>query len=149
MGKRIYILLIIVIFVICIIALVSCRKKDVQSPFQSELPIDSATITIAPPMEETEMAEPIVIEQGEEKLGLLPQATPVEEEVVSGVFVAPTPKQIQTALKNAGYYKGDIDGKIGPKSKKAITDFQIDSGLDADGKVGPKTWAKLKAYLEG
>lgn len=56
-------------------------------------------------------------------------------------------RQIQTALKNAGFDPGSIDGKIGPKTKKAIKDFQAANGLTADSKVGPKTWAKLSKYL--
>ena len=56
-------------------------------------------------------------------------------------------QQIQTALKNAGFYSGKIDGKIGPGSKKAIEAFQTSKGLKADGKVGPKTWAALGSYL--
>ncbi|MDD5424206.1 MAG: peptidoglycan-binding domain-containing protein [Candidatus Omnitrophica bacterium] len=56
-------------------------------------------------------------------------------------------RQVQTALKNAGYDPGTIDGKLGQKSKKAIKDFQAANGLKADGKVGPKTWSKLSAYL--
>jgi len=59
----------------------------------------------------------------------------------------PTDVEIQTALKNAGYYAGSIDGKIGPKSKKAIEDFQSANGLKADGKVGAKTWEVLGRYL--
>lgn len=59
----------------------------------------------------------------------------------------PTDEQIQSALKNAGYYTGAIDGKIGPLSKKAIEEFQKASNLTVDGKVGPKTWAVLKNYL--
>ncbi len=148
MGRRIYILLIIAIFAICITAFISCRKKESQSPFQSELPLDNTTITVTPATEATEMTEPAVIEQGEEKLGEVPPQTTPTEEATSGAFVTPTTEQVQTALKNSGYYNGNVDGKIGPKSKKAITDFQIDNGLEADGKVGPKTWAKLKAYLE-
>ena len=58
-------------------------------------------------------------------------------------------QQIQTALKNAGFYTGKIDGKIGPGSKKAIEDFQQSKGLKADGKVGPKTWTALEQYLTG
>lgn len=58
-------------------------------------------------------------------------------------------QQIQTALKNAGFYTGKIDGKIGPGSKKAIEAFQTSKGLKADGKVGPKTWTALEAYLSG
>ncbi len=56
-------------------------------------------------------------------------------------------KDIQRALKNAGFYAGSIDGKIGSRTKKAIADFQKAKGLKADGKVGPKTWAELEKYL--
>lgn len=62
---------------------------------------------------------------------------------------SPSEKDIQVALKGAGLYDGEIDGKIGPKTKKAIEDFQANNGLTADGKVGPKTWEKLKAYFTG
>ncbi len=58
-------------------------------------------------------------------------------------------QQIQTALKNAGFYTGKIDGKIGPGSKRAIEAFQTSKGLKVDGKVGPKTWAALEPYLNG
>ena len=58
-------------------------------------------------------------------------------------------RQIQTALKSAGVYQGNIDGKIGPASRKAIQTFQKNNGLKADGKVGPKTWAALEPYLNG
>ena len=63
-------------------------------------------------------------------------------------FTKPTSEQIQTALKNAGFYQGNIDGKIGQKSKQAIKDFQAKNDLGVDGKVGPKTWEKLQPYLE-
>lgn len=58
-------------------------------------------------------------------------------------------QQIQTALKNAGYYNGAIDGKIGPASKRAIEAFQKSKSLKVDGKVGPITWAALEPYLSG
>lgn len=56
-------------------------------------------------------------------------------------------KDMQRALKNAGFDVGAIDGKIGPKTRKAIEDFQRAKGLKVDGKVGPKTWAELEKYL--
>lgn len=56
-------------------------------------------------------------------------------------------KNIQRALKNAGFYAGAIDGKVGPKTKKAIQEFQAAKGLKVDGKVGSKTWAELEKYL--
>lgn len=58
----------------------------------------------------------------------------------------PSGIEIQTALKNAGFYTGSIDGKVGPKSKKAIESFQKANGLKIDGKVGPKTWEAMSKY---
>lgn len=59
----------------------------------------------------------------------------------------PSVKEIQTALKNAGYYNSDIDGALGPMTKKGIEEFQKANGLAADGKVGLKTWGELSKYL--
>lgn len=56
---------------------------------------------------------------------------------------------IQAALKNAGYYQGNVDGKIGPASKEALKSFQRDNGLEADGVCGRRTWEKLQPYLSG
>ena len=58
-----------------------------------------------------------------------------------------TKKDIQQALKNAGYNDGLIDGKIGKNTKKAIREFQKANGLKADGVVGPKTKSLLLQYL--
>ena len=60
----------------------------------------------------------------------------------------PSIKDIQIALKNAGYYAGPIDGKAGEKTKKAIQSFQKTNDLTPDGVVGQKTWARLKKYLD-
>jgi murein L,D-transpeptidase YcbB/YkuD len=57
-------------------------------------------------------------------------------------------KQVQIALKNAGFYKGSIDGKIGPKTKEAIKAFQKDNNIRPDGIVGKKTRLYLKQYLK-
>ncbi len=56
-------------------------------------------------------------------------------------------RTIQLALKEAGYFGGNIDGKAGPLTQKAVEDFQTAKGLKADGKVGPMTWAELGKYL--
>lgn len=54
---------------------------------------------------------------------------------------------LQKALKNAGMDVGAIDGKMGPKTKKAIRDFQRTHNLVVDGIVGVKTWERLKPFL--
>lgn len=55
-------------------------------------------------------------------------------------------RQIQAALQNAGYYQGNIDGKLGPVTEDAIRRFQGDNGLEKDGIVGRNTWARLKEF---
>ncbi|HLD69208.1 MAG TPA: peptidoglycan-binding protein [Candidatus Omnitrophota bacterium] len=57
------------------------------------------------------------------------------------------PDQVQLALKNAGYYNGPVDGKIGEKTKRAVAEFQKAHNLNADGVIGKKTWNVLKTYL--
>ena len=73
--------------------------------------------------------------------------TPAGKEtgVASGAGSA---KEVQQALKAAGFDPGSTDGKMGPRTKTAIREFQLANGLQADGKVGPRTWTKLQAYLK-
>jgi len=56
-------------------------------------------------------------------------------------------KQVQAALKKAGFYNGEIDGKMGPQTKAAIMAFQKTKGLSPDGAAGQKTFEALKVYL--
>lgn len=60
----------------------------------------------------------------------------------------PTTREIQQALKNAGFYQGPIDGKMGPQTHDAIKEFQRIHGLTDDGVVGKQTWAKLRSYAD-
>ena len=55
-------------------------------------------------------------------------------------------KQIQTRLKDWGYYKGAVDGTYGSATEKAVKYFQSKNGLTADGQVGSKTLAALGLY---
>ena len=54
-------------------------------------------------------------------------------------------RDIQTALKAAGFDPGPIDGIRGRMTIAAIKRFQAEKNLDVDGIVGPKTAAKLFA----
>lgn len=56
-------------------------------------------------------------------------------------------RTVQAALKEAGFYSGAIDGKIGRRSIDAITAFQRSQGITADGIVGRVTWQHLQAYV--
>lgn len=70
-----------------------------------------------------------------------------KKKIVCEVKSHPSVKQIQIALKNAGYNPGRCDGKTGKQTRNAIRDFQRANNLPADGRVGKKTWNLLKAYL--
>lgn len=117
------------------ISLDELSKLDTSTQAFPEAATKTApTLTVTPsstvmPAEEVRMPE--------SKLEQLPPSGPYK----------PTTREIQTALKNAGLYMGEIDGKKGPMTKKAIEDFQKENNLAVDGKVGPKTWEALSKYL--
>lgn len=48
-------------------------------------------------------------------------------------------RQIQTKLKNWGYYSGSVDGIYGSNTLNAVKKFQRKNGLTADGIAGTKT----------
>lgn len=106
------------------IAIAGCSKKEAVSP---------------------EEQQPVSMEELS-AVSTAPATAPLEPLPPSGPY-KPTALEIQTALTNAGFYTGIIDGKIGPMTKKATDEFQKANGLEADGKVGPKTWAVLSKYL--
>lgn len=51
--------------------------------------------------------------------------------------------QIQTKLKNWGYYAGDVDVVYGSATERAVRAFQRKNGLTADGKAGAQTLEAL------
>ena len=55
----------------------------------------------------------------------------------------PTVSEIQTRLKNWGYYSGSVDGVYGSQTEKAVRWFQKKNGLQVDGQVGDLTLAAL------
>lgn len=70
-----------------------------------------------------------------------------KKKVVPEVKSHPSVRQIQTALRNAGYNPGSIDGRMGRQTRDAIRAFQRANNLSADGKVGKRTWVLLGEYL--
>jgi peptidoglycan hydrolase-like protein with peptidoglycan-binding domain len=54
---------------------------------------------------------------------------------------------VQTALKNAGFDPGKIDGKLGPQTDAKIKKFQKAMGLLPDGKIGFRTLRELNDFL--
>ena len=57
--------------------------------------------------------------------------------------------EIQTRLKNWGYYYGAVDGVYGSQTEKAVRWFQEKNGLHVDGQVGDQTLAALGMHTGG
>ncbi|MDP2922426.1 MAG: peptidoglycan-binding domain-containing protein [Candidatus Omnitrophota bacterium] len=141
MSKIIFLLVFTLIFT------VGCAKK----PETSEAPIGEdileeglapTTENQAPQVLQPQTATaPVVKDSAEAMSPQLPAASTTVDRL--------TTENIQQALKNAGIYTGKVDGVLGPKTKKAIEDFQAKNNLKVDGKVGSKTWKKLKMHLAG
>ena len=51
--------------------------------------------------------------------------------------------QVQEKLRKAGYYKGMVDGQMGPATRAAIRTYQIDRGLDVTGKIDQELLSDL------
>ena len=56
---------------------------------------------------------------------------------------------VQKILRGGNFYSGKIDGKPGPKTTKAVKDFQQAHGLVPDGRIGPQTLARLNEVFLG
>ena len=52
-------------------------------------------------------------------------------------------REIQTRLKNWGYYTGSVDGVYGAKTEEAVKYFQRKNGLKVDGIAGKQTLEKM------
>src|SRR3989338_3957491 len=87
-------------------------------------------------------AERVELSAPESKTSSKPKSSAVS----IGSSIKPATRDIQQALKNAGFYQGSVDGKSGPMTRSAIQEFQRVHGLTDDGVVGRQTWAKLQPY---
>lgn len=142
MDKRIWLVLTIALIVTPLV-IVGCKGKVEKT---DEAQITETTEAIAPAGDTQALMEPAQTVATE----TIPPTAAAPQAAAKPAVSAEKEKNnkdIQKALKNAGLYTGPVDGKIGPKTKKAIEEFQNSKGLKADGKVGPKTWAELEKYL--
>ena len=72
-------------------------------------------------------------------LSKLPMAYALSQYGSSGEEV----KQIQTKLKEWGYYNGNVDGIYGSQTYEAVKSFQSRNGLSVDGIAGSQTLSAL------
>ncbi|MEF9878515.1 MAG: peptidoglycan-binding protein [Clostridia bacterium] len=52
-------------------------------------------------------------------------------------------RSLQQKLLEYGYYKGDVDGRFGNQTRRAVEQFQYQHGLDSDGIAGKRTLTVL------
>ena len=55
--------------------------------------------------------------------------------------------ELQSLLKDCGYYSGPVSGKFGPLTEAAVRRFQESNGLVVDGEAGAKTLSKLNEIV--
>jgi len=53
---------------------------------------------------------------------------------------------VQNALARSGYYRGSIDGQIGPQSRQAIANYQQAQGLRVTGNINTTLLRSLGVY---
>jgi peptidoglycan hydrolase-like protein with peptidoglycan-binding domain len=138
--------LLLVALAVVPLAFYGCKAKTEKLPEVPRLETEQNFTPVAEEKPIEAVAEPaqsVAVET------IPPTAAPQVAQAPAVPPAADRNKDIQLALAKAGFYTGAIDGKIGPKTKKAIVDFQKANGLKADGKVGPRTWAALEKYLAG
>jgi outer membrane murein-binding lipoprotein Lpp len=118
---------------------VDTLETRVEGVEAKQVEVERMTAEQAQKMEEMK-TESTVRGAGRSNLGIKHRKNPQDRERM---------KEIQSCLKNAGFYKGEIDGVKGRKTRSAIKKFQSANGLSADGVVGPRTWEALSKYSSG
>ena len=143
------------VIVLSVFVLSSCQKKaKEETSIESQtIALDEASQVTATPVSGVEGiagTDPAAVQSAAPMGAMAQQATSAVQDTVAAIsapYEKPSIEKIQEALRNTGLYSGSIDGKLGPKTKKALEDFQTQNNLTADGKIGPKTWARLSQYL--
>lgn len=58
-------------------------------------------------------------------------------------------RQVQEKLKEKGYNTGKVDGKMGPRTAKALRNFQRDQGIETSGQIDQQTLQALGVSGQG
>lgn len=75
------------------------------------------------------------------------EEAPAEAAVLKQGSTGETVRELQTRLKNWGYYTGSVDGIYGSLTVAAVKYFQRVNGLAVDGIVGEKTAAAVGIWI--
>ncbi len=61
----------------------------------------------------------------------------------SAAFADDQVRNVQTELKNLGFYYGDVNGQANPETTAAVRRYQIRNGLEVTGTLNPETLGAL------
>jgi peptidoglycan hydrolase-like protein with peptidoglycan-binding domain len=61
----------------------------------------------------------------------------------SASYTGETIRQVQTALRQLGYYHGQIDGQFGPLSQSALQNYQLKTNQPATGLFDRQSLSQL------
>lgn len=146
MARRIAVLVSLVVFVIGLTGCATARRqKDLEiqglknqvSVLESQLQSKDEEIN--------SLKDALAKQQEKETRKGLTRVS--KKRAIAEVKSRPKTKQVQIALKNAGFYTATIDGKNGKLTREAIKAFQKANNLSVTGKTDRQTWALLKGYL--
>ncbi|MEM8604092.1 MAG: peptidoglycan-binding protein [Cyanobacteria bacterium P01_H01_bin.121] len=86
-----------------------------------------------------------IVGERTEELLLQPAALTTEVQLRRTIDSNTEIAELQSQLKELGFYTGAIDGIYGPATDAALRDFQASAGLMVDGIAGPATWSALES----
>lgn len=145
MVKRFAVLVSLVIFVMGLSGCATARKQrelEIQG-LKNQISVLEAQLQ-SRDEEISSLRDTISSQQEKEaqEIALAPK-----KKIIAEAKSRPKTRQVQAALKNAGFYNGEIDGKKGRQTREAIRAFQRANSLSVTGKVNRRTWSLLKPYL--
>jgi len=145
MLGRIGVYSVLLVFVFSLVGCATARKQTDLEAQGLRNQISALETQLSAKDEEIGSLREALAKAGEEKGA--PARVTKKIKVIPEIKSRPKMKQIQLALRNAGFNPGSVDGKMGRQTREAIREFQRQNNLAVDGKVGKRTWALLKEYL--
>lgn len=125
--------------------------QQIPATAPASMPIDSIAIEDGYHQTKREQLEELARLNRERELVVYspppPARTAARTSSGNAIRVPVPARTVQAALKEAGFYNGAIDGKVGKQTVAAITAFQRSQGIKADGVVGRVTWQHLQAFV--
>jgi len=148
MPKKAIGLFIIFAFVVSLAGCATTRKNNEleNQGLKNQISVLEAQIQ-SKDEEISSLREALAKAQTQETIGAVKGAGKKSLKVIPEDKFRPSSKHIQMALRNAGYYSGRIDMRLGKQSKQAIKEFQKANNLKETGRVDRETWSLLKEHL--